>query len=534
MATMMTRRLVRWAALIAAFSLVSCGGGSSTAPQTVAPPAPGTPGTALPPVLTTIPEVVSQNGVASLSLQAKFDANGRPAFFFNGQEGAPTIRVLPGDEIHLHFDNQLPEFCAVGVVSNSNLHFHGLSSAPVQPGDEVISTNAAPGGAVDYVVQINPDQPPGLYWYHPHPHGLSSYEVGNGMAAAIVVEGIASEVPATAGLRERVIVLGAVPNDNSFAAGEDAIARRVQARLRAAASRRTRDNDEGLGSCAPDPDTTPMINGKPLAAIGIKPGEKELFRVLNASGHRYFDLAVDGATLNVVAQDGVPLHDYPGGPQSLTVPDILIPPAGRVEFIVTGQAKPAALISNCVNTGSAGDPAPSAVLGVLADDTTWAQPSQVTTTTRVRAPLALRRSKFYRVALPAPAAERTIHFQEDANGFYLDGKQYDPSGPPAVVAQSGTVEEWTLENDTDEVHDFHIHQAHFVVESVNGQANPSPHWVDTVNLVPQGSGVQGQVEPSETKVIIDFRDPTIRGTFVYHCHILDHEDGGMMAKIQVQ
>ncbi|MEA2721074.1 MAG: hypothetical protein QOJ39_2938, partial [Candidatus Eremiobacteraeota bacterium] len=460
--------------------------------------------------------------------------NGRPSFYYDGTKGAPAIRVRPGDTIELHFDNQLPLYCAVGVVSNSNLHFHGLSSAPVRPGDEVIATNAPPGGAVDYVVQINPDQPPGLYWYHPHPHGLSSYEVGNGMAGAIVVEGIASEVPATAGLRERVIVLGALPNSNSFAAGEDAIKRRAQARRRASLTRGLRDADEGRGACAPDPDTTPTINGIPLAAIGIKPGEKELLRVVNASGHRYFDLSVDGQSLNLVAQDGVPLHDYPGGPQSLTVPDVVIPPAGRAEFIVTGGTQPAALVSKCVNTGSAGDPAPVAVLAVLADDSRWTTASNaVQRTAHVRTPFALLRSQFYRTALPAPAARRTIRFTEDDGGFYLDGKRYDPAGPPAVTVRSGTVEEWTLENDSDEVHAFHIHQAHFIVASVNGAAEPNPHWVDTVNLTPQGTGVQGQVHGSQTKVLIDFRDPAIRGTFLYHCHILDHEDGGMMAKIQV-
>jgi len=532
---MRTTRVKRILGAALALVLTSCGGGGGGA-ATTPPASTGTTGTSLPPVLPAIPEVASVNGVASLTLTAQFDANGRPAFFWNGQEVAPTIRVQPGDVIKLHYQNSLPVYCAVGVVSNSNLHFHGLTSSPNPPADEVITTNAAPGASVDYSIPINADQPPGLYWYHPHPHGLSSYEVGNGMAGAIVVEGIASDVPATAGLRERVIILGAPPNDNSFAAGEDAIARAAARRRRAAqGTRATSDNDEGLGSCAPDPDTTPRINGIPLAAIGIKPGEKELFRVLNGSAHRFYDLAVDGESLNLVAQDGVPLHDYPGGPQSLTVPDVVIPPAGRAEFIVTGQAQPAALVSNCVNTGSAGDPAPAAVLGMLADDTTWSTSAKVrSTAARVRAPVALRRSQFYRVALPAPVAERTIHFEEDANGFYLDDKQYDPTGPSSVIAQSGTVEEWTLENDTFEVHDFHIHQVHFVVESIDGVAQPSPHWVDTVTMPPGATGVQGQFHPSETKVLIDFRDPIIRGTFVYHCHILDHEDGGMMAKITVQ
>jgi FtsP/CotA-like multicopper oxidase with cupredoxin domain len=509
-------------AIAAVIALAACGGGGSSSSPAI-PPNNGN--VNAPPALPAIPEVPSQNGVASVSLQAAFDSAGRPAFFWNGQAVAPTIRVQPGDSIHLHFVNSLPEFCAVGVASNSNLHFHGLTSSPQAPGDDVITTNAAPGAAVDYVININTDQPPGMYWYHPHPHGLTSWEVGNGMAGVIVVEGIANEVPQTAGLRERVIILGAVPNDPSFSAGESSVARRRASAVRA----RTQDADAGGDPCRPDTETTPMINGLPMASIGIRPGETQLFRVLNASGHRFFDLSVDGRQLTLVAQDGVPIHDYPGAPATIPMNDVLIPPAGRVEFLVTGGSAPAALTSNCVQTGPAGDPAPSVVLGVLRDDGTSAS----TSTSRVRAPLALVHSQFYRTALPPPAAQHTIHFQEDANGFYLDGQQYQQAGPPSIVSKAGTVEEWTLENDTDELHAFHLHQVHFVVESVNGVDQPNPHWVDTFTLVPQGHGASGQVIPSRVKVLIDFRDPIIKGIFLYHCHILDHEDGGMAAKIQV-
>jgi FtsP/CotA-like multicopper oxidase with cupredoxin domain len=225
------------------------------------------------------------------------------------------------------------------------------------------------------------------------------------------------------------------------------------------------------------------------------------------------------------------VHDYPGAPQSIVTNDIVIPPAGRAEFLVTGQAHAAALTTACYQTGPNGDPAPEAVLGELADD---GGGGGATVQSRVRAQLASYRvSQYYKSALQAPVAQHTIHFQEDANGFYLDGKQYDPAGAPTITAQSGTVEEWTLENDTGEVHAFHIHQVHFVVESVDGTAQSNPHWEDTVTLPPEGTGVSGQVHPSQTKVLIDFRDPVIKGIFLYHCHILDHEDGGMMAKIAV-
>ena len=522
------------AAVTLLLGLAACGGGGSSGSSAPAPVAVSTTTSAAGPApLTTLPEVDSVNGVASVSLTAKFDAASRPAFYWQGQEVAPTIRVHPGDTIQLSFQNSLPEFCAVGVVSNANLHFHGLSSSPNAPGDDVIDTNAAPGAAVTYTVVINPDQPPGMYWYHPHAHGLASYEVGNGMAGAIIVEGIGNVVPQTAGLRERIIVLGDVPNDSSFAAGEESVLRRTSSTRRG-----TQDSDEsplGGNACAPETDATPMINGATIAAIGIKPGETELLRVLNASGHRHFDLAIDGQQLQLVAQDGVPINTYPGAPATIPVSDVVIPPAGRAEFLVTGGAAPAALISKCYQSGPAGDSNPEVALGVLENDSSWAAPSTATTTAvkRVVKLASVRYSQYYHSAMPAPAQQRTIHFTEDANGFYINGAAYSNSAAPQIVAQSGTTEQWTLENDTQEVHSFHIHQTHFIVLSVNGVTQPNPHWLDTFDLSPEGIGVTGQLVPSLTTVLIDFRDPTIRGTFLFHCHILDHEDGGMMAKVQV-
>jgi FtsP/CotA-like multicopper oxidase with cupredoxin domain len=533
---MLRRSILTASALVA---LASCGGGGSS---TASPPVAtggtgsGTTTTISPSPLTTLPEVDSVGGTAALSLQAKFDANGRPAFFFNGVEGAPTIRVHQGDTIALTFVNQLPQYCAVGVESNANLHFHGLSSSPNPPGDDVITTLASPGQSVSYAVHINPDQPPGMYWYHPHAHGLASYEVGNGMSGIIIVEGIANAVPQTAGLRERDIILTDVPNDASYASGEQSVLRRSLAVKRA-----TQDVDSPTGgnACAPETDATPMINGAPLASIGIKPGETELFRVLNASGHRHFDLAIDGRQLQIVAQDGVPIGTYPGAPQTLTVSDWVVPPAGRVEFLVTGGSAPAALMSKCYQSGPAGDTDPEVALGVLTDDTHWPSTATSSTTTQsvhvnARTTAALRQSQYFTSALPAPAQQRTLVFSEDDNGFYINGAAYSPSAAPQIVAQSGTVEQWTLVNTSQEVHAFHIHQTHFIVSSLNGQAQANPHWIDTYDMPPAGVGVSGQVVPSKTVVLIDFRDPTIRGTFLFHCHILDHEDGGMMAKIVVQ
>jgi FtsP/CotA-like multicopper oxidase with cupredoxin domain len=120
--------------------------------------------------------------------------------------------------------------------------------------------------------------------------------------------------------------------------------------------------------------------------------------------------------------------------------------------------------------------------------------------------------------------------------FYITvaGQQetlFDPNNPPAITTTQGAVEEWKIQNRSDEVHEFHIHQIHFLVEEVNGVKIPKdqqqlydtyqvPYW--------KGSGPYPYI-----KVKMDFRGPTV-GDFVYHCHILDHEDGGMMAVIRVK
>jgi FtsP/CotA-like multicopper oxidase with cupredoxin domain len=131
-----------------------------------------------------------------------------------------------------------------------------------------------------------------------------------------------------------------------------------------------------------------------------------------------------------------------------------------------------------------------------------------------------------------PAVRRTVTLTENASGFFIDGRAFSMEAAPVIVARSGTLEEWTIRNETDEVHDFHIHQVHFLVESLDGaQVNPRA-WRDTV-LVPAQHNTGGRRIPGTAVILVDFRNPSIRGTFVFHCHMLDHEDGGMMAKIKV-
>jgi FtsP/CotA-like multicopper oxidase with cupredoxin domain len=117
----------------------------------------------------------------------------------------------------------------------------------------------------------------------------------------------------------------------------------------------------------------------------------------------------------------------------------------------------------------------------------------------------------------------------------VDGQKpapYDPaSTAPNVTVQLGDVEDWIIENRTQELHAFHIHQIHFLLAEVNGAPVHEPFLRDVVN-VPFWNGSSGTF-PS-VKLRMDFRNPSIVGTFVYHCHLLEHEDGGMMGTILVR
>ncbi|HEY1728633.1 MAG TPA: multicopper oxidase family protein [Candidatus Baltobacteraceae bacterium] len=464
------------------------------------------------PDLPEIPEVHAQSGVAALTLRAELDPQGRPAFFWHGREVAPTIRVRPGDVIRVHYINALPEFCGLGMVSDSNLHFHGLTTSPRPPGDDVLTTMVAPARAFDYTVRIGRNQPPGLYWYHPHAHGLANWELGNGMAGAIVIEGIADEVPSLAGLRERVIVLRDIPRDPSVGAAESKQQLTAGPLPTAQAQTHVGMDDEdyqGDTPCGVDADAQPTINGIPSATLAIAPGERQLWRVLNASGKRHYDLAIAGVRMQLAARDGIPIKLLEKTPEH-DIDHVLLPPGGRAEIVVTGAAHPQLLLSRCYDGGKAGEPNPGVIFGELVDD------RGTNVTTRVAPPFGVANDRDY-TALPARVAQhRTIYFREDANGFSLNGKRFSPGDRPMFVARAGTTEEWTLDNRSDEVHAFHIHQVHFVVEATH-------EWRDVVDVPPR----------AKLRIIVDFRDPIIRGTFLFHCHLTDHEDGGMMGKIKV-
>jgi suppressor of ftsI len=491
------------------------------------------PGTAVADVFPEIPAVRAVRGVARVRLDVVIDpVTGYPAFEWGTRLGeAPTIRVAPGEAIEMTVRNRMRAFA--GRRDDVNVHFHGLTVSPAAPGDDAIMTIAHPGETLHYRVVIPRNHEPGLYWYHPHAHGESYYDVTNGMAGAIVVEGMQRRLPALAGMRERVIVLRDVPTGPGFV-DDDMPMTGTATQPRSRSIGRTARGKP----CRAETTLQPTLNRQAAAHIGIRAGERQFFRVVNASAARYFDLSVDGAPLDVVALDGMPLDAAPHQPPVNSVAHLLLPPAARAEFVVTAPAGPTVLRSACVDTGRAGDPAPAVVLAHLSDPAVVAglpQPAPVEAEgSPVALPPAATAGQDPRArALPSPAARRTIRFSENARGFFINGTAYAMGAPPMVTARAGTIEEWTIENATDEVHAFHVHQVHFLTEAVDGGTAPAGVWLDTVSIPPQRHLAGGGTVSGRARLLIDFRDPVVRGTFLFHCHILDHEDQGMMASVRV-
>src|SRR6267154_2682200 len=244
-----------------------------------------------------LPQVRAKNHVVSLTLHA-VNENGKDAFAFEGKTVAPVIRASPGDVLKITYINDLPakspESCAINpCMEMTNLHFHGLSVSPGAPQDDVLTMLAKPGQTLHYSVRIPRDHPPGLFWYHTHPHGESHRQVLDGMSGAIVIEGMERYVAEVRRLRERVIVVRGRSIEHDSNASELRRAVEIPAR--------------GCGGEAETVEEIFTVNGAVRPEIEIAPKEQQFWRIVNASADRYLDLQLDGTTIEIAALDGMPL-----------------------------------------------------------------------------------------------------------------------------------------------------------------------------------------------------------------------------------
>lgn len=408
---------------------------------------------------------------------------------YNGMYTPPVLRLRPGDTLFLDINNT--------STDPTNLHLHGLNVSPRINSDATVGDNVFvsidPANRLSYRVPIPGTHNPGLYWYHTHLHTLAQRQVMGGMSGGLIIDGILDPLPQLQGLVERVLLLkdiqvtpqGTVPDDIS-----------------------------------PSSPSIRLVNGQVNPTISIRPGETQFFRIANIGSDLYYRLRLDGHTFNVIARDGN------RATQMTTATEILIPPSSRAEVLIQGSVPGSyALRAQAFDTGPVGDSYGEATIATIV--------SQGFPVVPIALPTTLPGVEDFRT-LPI-ARRRTITFTEssDGNTFFIDSgngaKQFDPNIIDSTIVQ-GTVEEWTLLNATQELHTFHIHQTDFQVTEINGVAQPFLGHQDNVNLPYQG---QASPAPGQVKVIIDFRNPIIVGKFVYHCHILEHEDGGMMAVAEV-
>jgi FtsP/CotA-like multicopper oxidase with cupredoxin domain len=285
------------------------------------------------------------------------------------------------------------------------------------------------------------------------------------------------------------------------------------------------------------------------AVIEMKPEEQELWRVVNASGITYLDLQLlfgrEPQQLGLVAIDGVPLN-INGLPADFVdwQSHLAVPPGARVEFMVKGPPAgvSAMLITHTVDTGPSGENDPNRALATVVSTKDAPEPESIL----AASPKPLPPQSLPWLGSVLPVRVRRLYFSEklldpnnpnSATEFYLtvDGQtpvKFDPkSGVPNIIAKQGTVEDWIIENRSAELHAFHIHQLHFMLIEYRGKPVNEPFLRDTIN-VPYYNG-RTLAYPS-VRLRMDFRDPNTVGDFLYHCHLLEHEDGGMMGLIRVE
>jgi FtsP/CotA-like multicopper oxidase with cupredoxin domain len=403
------------------------------------------------------------------------------------------------------------------MLSSTNVHFHGLNVPPICHQDDVLTTLLQPNDpAFQFNIQIPKNEPPGLYWYHPHVHGFTEFQVNGGAAGALIVEGMEKFHPEVAGLKERVFVI----------------------------------RQQYLVPWVPGPYQL-TINYQvaaspsfPSPIIDMKPNEKQFWRVANATIQDFMPLQVwfngKPQKLQLIALDGYPL------PKSRFEETILIPPAGRAEFIVQAppQNNEAIFIALGYSTGPTGNPDLEQQLGRIQvsggeDEAAETKPAVDAAESIPQA--SMKSIKFSELEKQKPTKLRKLYFSEEFGGtngpiqFYItvDGQKqrvFEANEKPVITTHVGAVEDWIVENHALETHAFHIHQIHFKVLEVDGKPVADQDLRDTIEV----PFWEGPGHPYHSfKARFDFRDPTIAGTFVFHCHILLHEDLGMMHKILV-
>ena len=497
---------------------------TSATPQANAVPDPSTRPEVIAPVV-----VTSSSGSLDATLNARVAVVemgvGHPVstYTYNGIVPGETWEVSPGDTMHIHLVNDLPEIpegqdphdmVRPHAWTTTNLHTHGLHVSPEGKSDNVF-LEIGPGEAFQFEIAIPTDHPGGFFWYHPHKHGAVCQQVRAGMAGALIVRGEIDEVPEIAAAREQVLVFQAIE------LGDDYV--------------------------LPDPIPHPgpnqafyprsrvfyTVNGQLLPRITMYPGEVQRWRMLNAAEGKFMSFHIQDHDFHVVAWDGLTMP----APEAET--DVMMSAGNRVEALV--KAGTPGIYEVVLTPGSSQHPdmpdmansddvlqedrsnelkiRPIMYLEVVDEGPEMSLPSTLPAYDPPILEIVASRVMRYTVHRGAD----NIEFLD----FGVDGKAFHPDNPPYQM-KLGTAEEWIVMNDSDpkyeeHAHAFHIHVNPFRVTSINGEILDKPIWRDTMAV----SGRDGDWFSCQMN-LDDFV-----GKAVQHCHVLSHEDLGMMEAIEI-
>lgn len=440
------------------------------------------------------PELRPRNGVLEATLTGapapvEVDGTTVRSNVFNRVYLPPVLRVRRGDEVKITLRHRIGRSdIRIDGPQPTNLHFHGMDISP-KPGVDNVLIDVDPGENLAIRWRVPKDHPPGVNWYHPHRHMFTEPQILSGMSSLLVIDGYLERYyPELAKLERKTLLFKDIPlpGDSAF---------------------------------------TLTLNGITDGVLTTRPGDYQVWEIGNLAADSFVKLAVAGHQLWVIDRDGVVR------PNPQRVSDLFLPPGARAVVAIQGGNPGTYAISSLeIDTGPDGFPSPRVRVG------TFEVKGRPVSRPDVRTRLTRRAQNTRDLLQPADflrlpiTRRRVIQFSENlpAGEFYINGLLYDPNRIDTRV-RLGDVEEWTVRNLSRELHVFHIHQTQFLVKSTT-KPNPDAPGVRDVITVPFARNGR----PGEVKLIIPFTNPIMVGNFVYHCHVVGHEDFGMMANIRVE
>lgn len=496
------------------------------------------------------PLVRSKDGLLETTLTLAYAANriaDCPVHLraYNGRLTGPTLRARPGDTLRIRLRNLLPANPAFEPADHNvphnfnttNLHTHGLHVSPAGNSDNVL-LKVEPGSDFDFEIKVPDDHPPGTFWYHAHVHGSTALQVSSGMAGALIIEGGLDDVPAIAAAREQILLFqqiaydtnGVIENYDVFGPGEWGRSHRQT-----------------------------LINGQIVPRIDMRPGEVQRWRMVHAGVRETlqpvlkdpgrsmadFELAAFSSEVLSAITARVPLIEVAVDGLATGRMDtwdvVELQPGYRSDVLVKApmvERETVLLLTDGVlpsDRSLLGEPEPERILAMVvvsgqADDMALPRPEELAG-----------------LNLFTPVSDEELDRSQAQDVVFDIGPRVCPEGEPCRPCRAGeegcalrfmindrpfshhhrrtlklgAAAEWTLASQTAS-HPFHIHVNPFQSSRVGPDGKDQIVWRDTL-FVRQG----------EPPVKVRTRYERYIGLFVIHCHILDHEDQGMMDLVEI-